>query len=325
MMRLALLGCGIALFGVAPTAHAQGVTNPAEHPAPITVTIDGQTYHDGLDTLPGYDDEACTPIPNVQYDFASDEIQYYGGDGDLLKTAHWTEWSRISSYETWKAQQQAGQPTATPTPTSTAAATATPAPSSSATTSPSTTNAAATSPTATSPSTTSTTTKRPSTTKSPASKHSTTSSSSTKTSPTTGPSTKTPSSGSTSQGTTSSSPAESTPSTGSSTKHSTTTSDAVAAAPGGDGAPAETSGTTAPTDSSASPSGATTPAAGAAAVTSGPGTTTKFKLASEHLGTGGGVGDYRLAGVGILAALFGFAGFGLVFRGFARLQGFARR
>ncbi len=36
----------------------------------ITVTIDGQTYHDGLDTLPGYDDEACTPIPNVQYDFA---------------------------------------------------------------------------------------------------------------------------------------------------------------------------------------------------------------------------------------------------------------
>ena len=51
-------------------AHAQGITNPAEHPAPITVTIDGQTYHDGLDTLPGYDDEACTPIPNVQYDFA---------------------------------------------------------------------------------------------------------------------------------------------------------------------------------------------------------------------------------------------------------------
>ena len=50
----------------------------------------------------------------MQYDFASDEIQYYGGDGDLLKTAHWTEWSRISSYETWKAQQQAGQPTATP-------------------------------------------------------------------------------------------------------------------------------------------------------------------------------------------------------------------
>ena len=51
--------------------RCQGVTNPADHPAPITVTIDGQTYHDGLDTLPGYDDYACTPIPNVQYDFAT--------------------------------------------------------------------------------------------------------------------------------------------------------------------------------------------------------------------------------------------------------------
>jgi hypothetical protein len=37
------------------------------------------------------------------------------------------------------------------------------------------------------------------------------------------------------------------------------------------------------------------------------------------------VGDNRLAGVGILAALFGVAGFGLVFRGFARLQGFGQR
>ena len=80
-------------------AHAQGVTNPAHHPAPVTVTIDGQTYHDGLDTLPGYDDEACTPIPNVQYDFASDQIQYYGSDGDAAQDRAWTEWSRISSYD----------------------------------------------------------------------------------------------------------------------------------------------------------------------------------------------------------------------------------
>ena len=179
MMRLALLGCGIALFGVAPAAHAQGVTNPAEHPAPITVTIDGQTYHDGQDTLPGYDDEACTPIPNVQYDFASDEIQYYSADGELLKTAHWTEWSRISSYETWKEQQQAGQPTATPTPTSTSSATATPAPSSNTTTSPSTTSPSTTSPSTTSPSATNT--------PSPSTKRSPTKSSPTKSSSRTAP------------------------------------------------------------------------------------------------------------------------------------------
>ena len=43
------------------------------------MTIDGQTYRDGADTLPGYDDDACTPIPNVQYDFADNQIQYYDG------------------------------------------------------------------------------------------------------------------------------------------------------------------------------------------------------------------------------------------------------
>jgi hypothetical protein len=52
---------------------------------------------------------------------------------------------------------------------------------------------------------------------------------------------------------------------------------------------------------------------------------TKFKLASEHLGPGTGVADTRLAGVAILAALFGLAGFGLVFRGFARRQGLGHR
>jgi hypothetical protein len=54
-----------------------------------------------------------------------------------------------------------------------------------------------------------------------------------------------------------------------------------------------------------------------------PQTTTKFKLASQHLGAA--PADTRLAGVGILAAIFGVAGLGLVFRGFARRQGLGRR
>lgn len=83
------------------------ITNPAQHPYYVKVTIDGQTYQDGCDTLPGYDDYACTPIPDVQYDFADNEIFYYDDDGDLLAVAPWTEWSRISSYQTWLAQQQA--------------------------------------------------------------------------------------------------------------------------------------------------------------------------------------------------------------------------
>jgi len=101
---------GVALFAAAPAAHATDITSPAEHPAPITVTIDGNTFSDGQDTLPGYDDFACTPIPNVQYDFANNELQYYDGDGNLVKTVHWTEWSRISSYQTWADQQKASSP-----------------------------------------------------------------------------------------------------------------------------------------------------------------------------------------------------------------------
>jgi hypothetical protein len=119
MRRLAIAGAVLgAWLGAASAAHAQAVTNPAEHPAPITVTVDGQKYHDGLDTLPGYDDQECTPIPGVQYDFTQNEIQYYDSSGELLETAHWTEWSRISSYETWKQQQNAGTPTRTATPAS---------------------------------------------------------------------------------------------------------------------------------------------------------------------------------------------------------------
>jgi len=83
------------------------VTNPAQNPYPVEVQIDGQTYRDGCDTLPGYDDYACTAIPDVQYDFADNYIFYYDDQGDLLATAPWTEWSRITSYATWEQQQQA--------------------------------------------------------------------------------------------------------------------------------------------------------------------------------------------------------------------------
>jgi hypothetical protein len=95
----------LAIAATAQTAGATDITNPAQHPYPITVTIDGQTYHDGEDTLPGYDDYSCTAIPDVVYDFADNEILYYDDQGDLLATAPWTEWSRISSYQTWLKQQ----------------------------------------------------------------------------------------------------------------------------------------------------------------------------------------------------------------------------
>ena len=134
---------GTALLGVAPAAQATDITNPAEHPDPITLTIDGQTYRDGADTLPGYDDYACTPIPNVQYDFADDQIQYYDDQSELVETAHWTEWTRISSYETWAAQQQAGSPSG---PTTTSSANAAPTASSTTTTSTATKSPAAAAP-----------------------------------------------------------------------------------------------------------------------------------------------------------------------------------
>ena len=45
------------------------VTNPADNPHKITVKgDDGQTYVDGQDTLPGYDDEECTYIPGAWFD-----------------------------------------------------------------------------------------------------------------------------------------------------------------------------------------------------------------------------------------------------------------
>ena len=151
--RYAGFALGAAVWSLAaPAAHAQGITNPAKNPFPVTVTIDGQSYSDGRDTLPGYDDELCTPIPNVQYDFAENQILYYSGDGELLKTARWTEWARISSYQTWLDQQNAATPTptatATPAPTS---APTTSAPTTSAPTGSTDTNSATTGPAATSP------------------------------------------------------------------------------------------------------------------------------------------------------------------------------
>ncbi|MET0601009.1 MAG: hypothetical protein ABW167_03385, partial [Baekduia sp.] len=141
---------GVALLTSAPAAKATDITNPAKNPAPITLTIDGQTYRDGADTLPGYDDYACTPIPNVEYDFGDDQIQYYDGQGELVTTAHWTEWSRISSYEAWVAQQQQGKAPSPSTSPTTSSANASPTTTSTTTTSPTAAAPAATSPTTTS-------------------------------------------------------------------------------------------------------------------------------------------------------------------------------
>ena len=103
MRRLAtFVAAGVAAVIVsASPALATDITNPADHPFPITVTVYGQTYHDGQDTLPGYDDYACTAIPGVEYDFAHNEIDYPGG-----KSATWTEWDRIPGYDVWLQQQK---------------------------------------------------------------------------------------------------------------------------------------------------------------------------------------------------------------------------
>jgi hypothetical protein len=124
MKRTAVLAAVWTLV-LAPAAQAQ-ITNPASHPFPVEITIDGQTYTDGRDTLPGYDDVACTPIPYVQYDFEENQIQYYDGDGKLVKTANWTEWARISSYDDWVRSKTKPKPTPTATAAPTTVATQTP-------------------------------------------------------------------------------------------------------------------------------------------------------------------------------------------------------
>ena len=89
-------GLALLLIGVAPVAHAD-VTNPADNPHKITVKgDDGQTYVDGQDTLPGYDDEECTYIPGAWLDFDNNLVHYADG-----QTIPWTEWDRSTGYKEW--------------------------------------------------------------------------------------------------------------------------------------------------------------------------------------------------------------------------------
>jgi hypothetical protein len=294
---------GAVLFPV-PTALAAEVTNPAEHPVPVKVTIDGQVYNDGLDTLPGYDDYACTPIPNVQYDFASNQVLYYDDRGELAETAKWTEWSRISSYQTWVKQQQS-KPASTPTP---APAASTPAPS---TTGSAPSSSAA--PGASAPSTTS------------------------------APAAAAPRPAQSAQSAPGASPSKSSGTRGTSGKSSSSKGEsdesatvkraagAAVAGPSVPGVvvPGAADGKASSTDPAATTPEATTPAADGAVGTSpvAPGGAVAPEASagpaqlSEAVreGAGAGAGDTRVAGVGLLAAL-ALAGIGLPFGKFARRQ-----
>ena len=102
-----ILVAGLALTGVliAPAAQAS-VTNPADNPHKIEVEgDDGQEYTDGLDTLPGYDDFACTYIPGAWYDFERNRVYY--ADGQWIP---WTEWGRATGYKEWLAEQDEPEP-----------------------------------------------------------------------------------------------------------------------------------------------------------------------------------------------------------------------
>ena len=339
LRRVSPLVAGLVLSAaaLAPAAHATDITNPAEHPYPITVTIDGQTYHDGLDTLPGYDDYACTPIPDVQYDFADNEILYYDDNGNLLAKAPWTEWSRISSYQTWLAQQGAAKSSgtttvATTTSTSTSLGNTTVPTSTGTSTSTSTSSStAATSHTTSSSTTKARTTKARSTTSSSSKKvtstHTTKSGTSTvaktkKTATTNhaavaggtvaGASTASSASKTTKSGTSTkhtSSSAKKSGSSTASTKSSAATKNAVASAAAGS------------TVVGASSGGATTATSTGSSATPSSATTTKAQVAKSSIG---GAGNTRLAGAGILAALVA-AGLCLMFGNFARRQAFGRR
>jgi hypothetical protein len=310
---LAALALGLA---AAPAAQATDITNPAEHPAPITVEIDGQTYRDGADTLPGYDDYACTPIPNVQYDFGNDEIQYYDGQGNEVKAAHWTEWSRISSYQAWADQQQQGNtpagastpstgdatPTAagqTTTSAGTSTGAATPAAAGPAATGPATTTGSATK---TTTSAAKTKTKTKTTTVAAKTKATTTASTPAKTTPSTTKATRSTGTGHAASGTTSSAhapaaashaTARGTSSAASTTQRHPATKQAAAGASASD--PTAAASTAAPA-SGASPS-ADQP---------------KYQLVSDK-GANAGVGDTRPIGIGILIAVFAAAGLAFVF------------
>jgi hypothetical protein len=116
----AAAGALLVLGALAPAAHAAQVTNPADHPSPITVKgDDGNTYSDGQDTLPGYDDYECTYIPGAWFDFANNRVRY--ADGQSIP---WTEWDRATGYKAWLANHTSSpSPTKSSTPTPKASAT----------------------------------------------------------------------------------------------------------------------------------------------------------------------------------------------------------
>ena len=101
-----LAAAGLVLTSLALAQPAQAITNPADNPRPITVKgDDGKTYTDGEDTLPGYDDEACTYIPGASFDFENNKVRY--ADGQSIT---WTEWDRATGYKEWKAKQGQAAP-----------------------------------------------------------------------------------------------------------------------------------------------------------------------------------------------------------------------
>ena len=102
-----LIAAVSAAFVAGGVVAAQAVTNPADNPYPVTVLgDDGNTYHDGADTLPGYDDEECTYIPGAWFDFANNRVHY--ADGQSIP---WTEWDRASGYREWLANHNSQQNT----------------------------------------------------------------------------------------------------------------------------------------------------------------------------------------------------------------------
>lgn len=111
-LSAAIAAAGLALGTIATAPAALAITNPADNPHPITVKgDDGNTYTDGEDTLPGYDDIECTYIPGAYFDFDNNRVRY--ADGQSIP---WTEWDRATGYAEWKAKQN--QPKPSPTPTS---------------------------------------------------------------------------------------------------------------------------------------------------------------------------------------------------------------
>ncbi|MDA0185740.1 hypothetical protein OJ997_35880 [Solirubrobacter phytolaccae] len=339
----AVLSAAALGLSLAPTAHAQTVTNPADHPFPVTVTIDGQTYTDGRDTLPGFDDIACTAIPYVSYDFGQNLVIYKDSDGQILDTAKWTEWSRTTTYQNWLDDQKTPTPTATPTATTQATATPT-ASAGGGTTTTQTTNTGTTNQTSTTTgstgktnttkSTTKTQTTKNSSGKSQTTKSTTNKSSNTKSSTTKSSSTATPTPTSTSTSSSSSSSSSS----GSTTNGSTGTDTSSSAPDGGADAAVDPAATTDPavaadttgagtdpavqtgvadpaaTTAVVAPNGQTvTPAGQNVPVSAGTGESAEqYQLASQ---TAGNVGDTRFAGILILVALTAVGFFCLAFGG----------